>query len=75
GLRDQPVNQLNKMWKNSDFVPIGRIKISELIDKDDIALEKMSFNPFENIEGLQPVGKIQQLRDKAYKASFKTRNA
>lgn len=74
-LNEQPINQLNRVWRNSDFVPIGRIKISELIDKDDVALEKMSFNPFESIEGLQPVGKIQRLRDQANKASFKTRNA
>lgn len=73
-LSDQPINQLNKMWKNSDFIPIGKIKISELIDKDDIAIEQMSFNPFESIMGLQPVGKIQKLRDEAYKISFKTRN-
>lgn len=73
-LKDQPVNQLNKNWKNSDFVPIGRIQISQLIDKDDVSVEKMSFNPFESSEGLQPVGKIQRLRDQAYKASFKIRN-
>ena len=73
-LKDQPINQLNKMWKNSEFIPIGKIKISELIDKDDKNIEKMSFDPFENIAGLEPVGKIQKLRDEAYKTSLKTRN-
>ena len=34
-LEKQPVNQLNKMWKNSDFVSIGTIKISEVIDKNN----------------------------------------
>jgi len=72
-LEKQPVNQLNKMWKNSDFVSIGTIKISEVIDKSNKWVEGLSFNPFENIEELQPVGRIQKLRDEAYKASFITR--
>ena len=59
-LEKQPVNQLNKMWKNSDFVSIGTIKISEVIDKSNKWVEGLSFNPFENIEELQPVGRIQK---------------
>lgn len=73
-MKDQPINQLNKMWKNSEFIPIGKLTISRLIDKDNKSIEKMSFNPFENLSGLEPVGKIQKLRDEAYKTSFKTRN-
>jgi len=73
-LKDQPVNRLNKMWKNSDFISIGRIKINNLIDKEDRAVEEMSFNPFESISDLKPVGRIQKLRDEAYKISVKTRN-
>jgi len=73
-LKDQPVNRLNKMWKNSDFISIGRIKINNLIDKEDRAVEEMSFNPFESISGLKPVGRIQKLRDEAYKISLNTRN-
>ena len=72
-LEKQPVNQLNKMWKNSDFVSIGTIKISEVIDKNNKWVEGLSFNPFESIKELQPVGRIQKLRDEAYKASFITR--
>ncbi|WP_312766165.1 catalase [Epilithonimonas sp.] len=72
-LKKQPVNQLNKMWKKSDFVLIGTIRITELIDKNNQWVENLSFNPFENIEELQPVGRIQKLRDETYKASFTTR--
>ncbi|KFC20381.1 hypothetical protein [Chryseobacterium sp. FH1] len=72
-LKDQPVNQLNKMWKKSKFVPLGNIQITELLDKYKVENELLSFNPFENILGLQPVGKIQKLRDQAYKTSLQTR--
>lgn len=72
-LKRQPVNQLNKMWKNTEFVSIGRISISQILDKDDKEIEKMSFNPFDNIAELQPVGRIQKLRDKAYRVSLRTR--
>lgn len=72
-LEKQPVNQLNKMWKDSGFVSIGTIKLKEFIDKNDHSIEKMSFNPFENTPELQPVGRIQKLRNEAYKTSFKTR--
>ena len=73
-LKKQPVNQLNKLWKDSESIQIGTIKISGLIDRNDRAVEEMSFNPFENIKALQPVGRIQKLRDKAYKTSYKIRN-
>ena len=72
-IKDQPINVLNKMWKRSDFISIGKIQISKLIDKDDPIIEGMSFNPFESIEALRPVGKLQKLRDEAYKASYKNR--
>jgi len=71
--KEQPINQLNKLWKNSEFIPIGKIKLSELIDRDDALIEKMSFNPFENIPELQPVGRLQKLRDKAYQTSLEAR--
>lgn len=73
-VKDQPINQLNKMWKNSGFIPVGKIKILALIDKEDKSIEEMSFDPFDSVTGLEPVGKIQKLRDEAYKISFKTRN-
>ncbi|SEH87750.1 catalase family protein [Epilithonimonas hominis] len=71
--KEQPINQLNKLWKNSEFIPIGKIKLSELIDRDDALIEKMSFNPFENIPELQPVGRLQKLRNKAYQTSLEAR--
>ena len=72
-LKDQSVNQLNRMWKKSKFVPLGNIQITELLDKNNMENELLSFNPFDNIPELQPVGKIQKLRDKAYKTSLETR--
>lgn len=72
-LEKQPVNQLNKMWKDSEFIPIGTIRITELIDKNNRWVENLSFNPFESIKELQPVGRIQKLRDEAYKTSFTIR--
>lgn len=72
-LKKQPVNQLNTIWRNSEFASIGTIRITELIDKNNQWVENLSFNPFENIEELQPVGRIQKLRDEAYKTSFATR--
>jgi hypothetical protein len=72
-LKEQPVNQLNTMWKNSEFVPVGTIKITELLDKNSLTNELLSFNPFDNLPELQPVGKIQKLRDKAYRTSLETR--
>jgi hypothetical protein len=59
--------------ENSEFASIGTIRITELIDKNNQWIENLSFNPFENIEELQPVGRIQKLRDEAYKTSFATR--
>ena len=61
------------MWKNSEFVPVGTIKITELLDKNSMTNELLSFNPFDNLPELQPVGKIQKLRDKAYRTSLETR--
>lgn len=72
-LKEQPVNQLHRIWRNSTFVPIGTIKITELLDKNTLENELLSFNPFDNIPELQPVGKIQKLREKAYKTSLETR--
>lgn len=71
---EQPVNILSKHWKNSDYIPIGRVKISNVIDGEEIIIEKLSFNPFESSEGLEPVGRIQKLRDKSYVTSFSERN-
>lgn len=72
-LKKQPVNQLNKMWKDSEFISMGTVRITKKMDKDNRWVEGLSFNPFESIEELQPVGRIQRLRDEAYKASFTTR--
>nr|WP_315030964.1 catalase [uncultured Chryseobacterium sp.] len=74
-LKDQPINKLNVEWKNSPFIKIGEVKIEkgELLDPRNCSSELLSFNPFESKTIFQPVGKIQKLRDEAYKISVQTR--
>lgn len=74
-LKDQPINKLNVEWKNSPFIKIGEVKIDKdsLLDPRDCSNELLSFNPFESKAIFQPVGKIQKLRDEAYKVSVQTR--
>lgn len=74
-LNDQPINRLNVEWKNSPFIKIGELKIDkgQLPDARDCTNELLSFNPFESKIFFQPVGKIQKLRDEAYKVSVQTR--
>lgn len=74
-LEDQPINKLNVEWKNSPFIKIGEVKIEKntLLDPRSCENEMLSFNPFESKSFFQPVGKIQKLRDEAYKVSMQTR--
>ncbi|NML72114.1 catalase [Chryseobacterium sp. RP-3-3] len=74
-LKDQPINKLNVEWKNSPFIKIGEVKIDkgQLPDARGCTNELLSFNPFESKIFFQPVGKIQKLRDGAYKVSVQTR--
>lgn len=74
-LKNQPVNQLNVEWKKSPFIKIGEVKIDKnaLLDIEVCDNEMLSFNPFESKPFFQPVGKIQKLRDEAYKVSMQTR--
>jgi len=74
-LKDQPINKLNIEWKNSPFIKIGEIKIDKnsLLNPKGCENELLSFNPFDSAEIFQPVGKIQKLRDEAYKVSLQTR--
>ncbi|MGL6125747.1 catalase [Chryseobacterium artocarpi] len=74
-LKDQPINNLNIEWKNSPFIKIGEIKIDKnsLLNPRESCNELLSFNPFESKAIFQPVGKIQKLRDEAYKVSVQTR--
>ncbi|MET3538817.1 catalase family protein [Chryseobacterium limigenitum] len=74
-LEDQPINKLNIEWKNSPFIKIGEVKIEKkaLLDPRSCENEMLSFNPFESKVFFQPVGKIQKLRDEAYKVSMQTR--
>ncbi|MCC3215364.1 catalase [Chryseobacterium sp. X308] len=74
-LKDQPVNKLNVEWKNSPFIKIGEVAINKgsLLDERNCTNELLSFNPFESKIFFQPVGKIQKLRDEAYKISLQTR--
>lgn len=74
-LKDQPINALNVEWRNSPFIKVGEVTIDKgsLADPRDSSNELLSFNPFENKIFFQPVGKIQKLRDEAYKVSVQTR--
>lgn len=74
-LKDQPVNRLNVEWKNSPYLKIGEVRINkgDLLDPRNCSNELLSFNPFESKIFFQPVGKIQKLRDEAYKVSMQTR--
>ncbi|WP_426276314.1 catalase [Chryseobacterium sp. S-02] len=74
-LKDQPINKLNIEWKNSPFIKIGELRFEKNSFQNSISCdnELLSFNPFESAEIFQPVGKIQKLRDEAYKVSLQTR--
>lgn len=72
-LKDQPVNILHKEWKNSPFIHVGKFIFTSVADKNNPVLEQLSFNPFESLDVFHPVGKIQQLRNKAYEASLQER--
>lgn len=74
-LKDQPINKLNVEWKNAPFIKIGEVRINKdsLLDSRDCTTELLSFNPFESKIFFQPVGKIQKLRDEAYRVSVQTR--
>ncbi|ASK31968.1 catalase [Chryseobacterium sp. T16E-39] len=74
-LNDQPINKLNQEWKNSPFIKVGEVKMMKgcLLDPRSCETELLSFNPFESKSIFHPVGKIQKLRDEAYKVSLQTR--
>lgn len=74
-IKDQPINQLNVEWKNSPYIKVGEIKIEKgsLLNPNACENEMLSFNPFESKPFFQPVGKIQKLRNEAYKVSLQTR--
>ena len=75
-LKSQPVNDLMTDWKNAPEYILGTVHIPKaaLLNSDDPAIENLNFNPFENPEELQPVGKIQQIRKRIYEVSAATRN-
>lgn len=74
-----PVNNLLKNWreKHSEFVTVGKIILPKqhLAAYENLDYENLSFNPFENIPELQPVGRMQQVRRKIYEVSVKTRQS
>lgn len=74
-LKYQPINKLNVEWKHLPYLKIGEVKIEKnsLLDPNACDNELLSFNPFESKPFFQPVGKIQKLRDEAYKISLQTR--
>ncbi len=75
-VEDQPVNDLMKTWKTAPEYCLGKITIPQnsLLNSEDPEIENLNFNPFENAENLQPVGKIQQIRRRIYDVSIATRN-
>ena len=75
-LENQPVNDLMKTWKNAPEYVLGKIVIPQdsTINSENPEIENLNFNPFENAESLQPVGKIQQIRKRIYEVSIATRN-
>ncbi|WP_307445367.1 MULTISPECIES: catalase [Chryseobacterium] len=74
-LKDQPVNKLNREWRNSPFIKIGTVSLDKgsLLDPRECSNELLSFNPFESKTIFQPVGRIQRLRKEAYQVSVQTR--
>jgi hypothetical protein len=74
-IKDQPINKLNAEWKNAPFIKIGEVNIKKdaLLNPRDCSNELLSFNPFESKPFFHPVGKIQKLREEAYKISMQTR--
>lgn len=71
---DQPINTLTRDWKNTEFRHFGTLTNLQVVEEYGLELEKLSFNPFVNMEALQPVGKIQHLRKSVYEKSEKIRN-
>lgn len=76
-LEEQPINDLMTKWKNAPEYCLGQIIIakSSLLNSDNPDVENLNFDPFENKENLQPVGRIQQIRKRVYTASIETRNS
>jgi len=74
-----PVNNLLKEWKekHSEFITVGKITLprQNISRYENIDYENLSFNPFENPEVLQPVGRMQKIRQKIYNKSVETRHS
>jgi len=73
-VKDHPINNLLKKWENETEIYFGEVKFEQVIE-DTLDMEKLSFNPFDNPESFQPVGKIQKIREKIYQTSINTRNS
>ncbi len=72
--KEQPINMLTKEWKGGEFKHFGVLECLDVLEEHGLDLENKSFNPFDNIEELQPVGKIQYLRKSVYAKSAEIRN-
>lgn len=72
-----PVNNLLKNWKekHSKMITVGKIVLPKqnISQYETMDYENLSFNPFENIEALQPVGRMQKIRQDIYSKSVETR--
>ena len=81
GISDKktPVNNLLKLWKEKDskFITIGKIVLpkQDITKYNTIEYENLSFNPFENSDELQPVGRMQKIRQDIYNKSIETRQS
>lgn len=70
--KHQPINKLTQEWTETEDISLGTLHYHQVWK--NLNLEGESFNPFDNPEIFQPVGKIQQLRKEVYKTSITTRN-
>lgn len=74
-----PVNNLLKQWKerHSKFVTLARITLprQDISRYNTLDYENLSFNPFENPDGLKPVGRMQKTRQAIYNASVQARQS
>ncbi len=70
---EEMVNDLSRMWPKKKFTEIGKLIIEPNSFLNSEKTEVLSFNPFENLDILKPVGRMQKTREKIYKVSVDTR--
>lgn len=78
-LKDQPINELTKEWKESDapFVTVAKLTIPCQDVPDDgnfDIMENLSFTPFRCPPENRPIGNLQQSRLRAYQTASTVRH-